>query len=305
MTHDSRQLTQFIKQTAAEAGFDACGIAAATVLETEAMHLDSWLAAGCHAGMAYMARNVAKRANPALLVENARSVAVMLLNYKPPQRQPASAPQVAYYAYGVDYHDYIREKLAAVIAAVKTVAPETAIRGFVDTAPVLEKAWAVRAGLGWIGKNNLLISPTLGSFTFIATLMLDAPLEYATQQEKNRCGKCTRCIDACPGRALQPYRLNAHRCISYHNKRKGKNGVPLENYCFGCDYCQLACPWNEKTPPHRMNRWTIPEIVNFSAGDWERLDEPAFNTIFARSALQDVGFAKLKANLNVCTGKPS
>ncbi|MDR0582490.1 MAG: tRNA epoxyqueuosine(34) reductase QueG [Prevotellaceae bacterium] len=301
---DKPAFTQFIKDAVAGAGFDACGIAAATALETERSHLNSWLAAGHHAGMAYMARNVEKRANPALLVENARSVVVSLLNYKPPQRQPANVPQIAYYAYGIDYHHFIREKLAAVMAAVKAVSPATVLRGFVDSAPILEKAWAVRAGLGWIGKNNLLISPVLGSFTFIATLVLDAELEYATRREKNRCGKCTRCLDACPGGALRPYRLNANRCISYHNKRKGENGVPLKNYCFGCDYCQLACPWNAQTPPHRMNNWTIPEIVNFTAGDWHNLDEPAFNTIFAKSVLQDVGFAKLKANLDACNGKP-
>jgi epoxyqueuosine reductase len=302
---DKPALTQFIKNAAMEAGFDACGIAAATVLETEATHLNDWLTAGYHADMAYMARNVEKRVNPALLVENARSVIVLLLNYKPPQRQSANVPQIAYYAYGVDYHYFIREKLDAVIAAVKTIAPEIILRGFVDTAPVLEKAWAVRAGLGWIGKNNLLISPALGSFTFIAALVSDAVLEYATQQEKSRCGKCTRCVDACPSRALQPYRLNAHRCISYHNKRKGENGVPLKNYCFGCDYCQLACPWNVNSPPHRMTNWTIPEIVNFSAGNWRNLDEPTFNTTFAKSVLHDVGFAKLKANLDVCSGKLS
>jgi epoxyqueuosine reductase len=302
---DKTSLTQFIKNAAAEAGFDACGSAAAAVLDTEAAHLNDWLAAGYHADMAYMARNVEQRANPALLVENAQSVIVLLLNYKPPQRQPATAPQIAYYAYGVDYHHFIREKLNAVMAAVKTVSPHITLRGFVDSAPVLEKAWAVRAGLGWIGKNKLLISPTLGSFTFIGVLVSDAALEYAAQQEKNRCGKCTRCLDACPGKALQPYRLNARRCISYHNKRKGENGVPLQNYCFGCDYCQLACPWNAATPPHRMTDWTIPEIVNFSADDWHNLDEPAFNTIFAKSVLRDAGFAKLKANLELCSGKRS
>jgi epoxyqueuosine reductase len=301
---DTPALTQCIKNAMAEAGFDACGMAAATVLEEEKARLNTWLAAGDHAGMAYMARNVEKRANPALLVENARSVIVSLLNYKPPRRQPATAPQIAYYAYGVDYHRFIREKLDAVIMAVKKAYPEIVMRGFVDSAPVFEKAWAVRAGLGWIGKNNLLISPALGSFTFIATLVSDAELEYAGRQEENRCGTCMRCVNACPSRALQPYRLNANRCISYHNKRRGENGVPLKNYCFGCDYCQLACPWNTKTPPHRMADWTIPETVNFTAGDWHNLDEPAFNTIFAKSVLQDAGFAKLKANLELCSGKP-
>jgi epoxyqueuosine reductase len=255
--------------------------------------------------MGYMARNIAKRTNPALLVENAKSVVALLLNYKPPQRQPASAPQIAYYAYGCDYHDFIRIKLKAVMAAVKTVCPEMTMRGFVDSAPVLEKAWAVRAGLGWIGKNNLLISPALGSFTFIAVLLSDVELDYAVRQEKNRCGNCTHCLDACPTKALEePYRLNANRCISYHNKRKGENGVPLQNYCFGCDYCQLACPWNVRTPPHRLSGWTIPEIPRFTAGDWRGLDEPAFNRIFAKSVLQDAGFAKLKNNLDVCSGKP-
>ncbi|MDR1680919.1 MAG: tRNA epoxyqueuosine(34) reductase QueG [Prevotellaceae bacterium] len=296
-------LTQYIKEAVAAAGFDACGTAPVAPLTAETAQLRQWLADGRHAGMTYMERYTDRRENPALLLDGARSVVVMLYSYKPPATQPPDAPKIAYYAYGRDYHDVIRHKLKTVIASVAAACPEVRLRGFVDSAPVLEKAWAVRAGLGWIGKNCLLVSPRFGSFTFIAELLVTAELDYNTPTAASRCGSCRRCLDACPGGALDAYRIDANRCISYHNKRKGNNGIDIGRYCFGCDCCQLACPWNFAAPTHRHAGWTIPEIVRFSAADWQGLDEAAFNRIFAQSALRETGFSKLQSNWNTCLGK--
>jgi epoxyqueuosine reductase len=298
-------LTLSLRTAAAAVGFDACGVAPAARLSDEAGRLRRWLERGEHAGMGYMERNVDLRTDPARLLDGLRSVVVLLMNYKPPRTQPPDAPQIARYAYGVDYHRYIHSRLRLLAAALRDLCPGARLRGCVDTAPVMEKAWAVRAGLGWVGKNTLLISPAFGSFTFVAVLLTDVVLEYSTVPERNRCGACRRCLDACPTKALEPYRLDANRCLSYHNKRRGVNGVPTGNRCFGCDVCQLACPWNDATPTHRQRDWTIPEIVDYTADDWRCLDEPTFLRTFARSVLKETGFAKLKSNIDSCSGKPS
>jgi len=253
---DTKVLTQLIKETAHDAGFDACGVAPAAKLPDEARRLQHWLDNGYHAELAYMERSVDKRANPALLVENAQSVVVLLTNYKPPHTQPPDAPQVAYFAYGRDYHDWLRAKLNIIVTTVKNRFPDVHLRGFTDTAPVFERAWAVRAGLGWLGKNNLLISPRFGSFVFLSTLLLDAELMYDTPPPMPSCGTCTKCIDACPTRALrEPYLLDANRCISYLTQYKKPTTIDTHGYCFGCDICQLACPWNEHSPPHTHADW--------------------------------------------------
>ncbi len=303
---DKVVLTRFVKNAVANAGFDACGIAPVALLSDEAACLAAWLAAGYNAGMGYLAKHVDKRENPALLVENAKSVVVMLMNYKPAERQRGAVPKIACYAYGNDYHDLIRAKLHQIIQAVKTAFPPLQLRGFVDTAPVLEKAWAKRAGLGWIGKNNLLVSPVYGSFVFLSVLLLDAELVYNSAEEKDRCGNCTKCIDACPNKALeQPYLLNANKCISYHTiENKNTAAVNLHGYCFGCDYCQLACPWNKQSPAHQQAGWpVIPAILHYTADDWEHLDEQSFNTIFANSPIQRAGFHKFKSNIALCNYK--
>jgi epoxyqueuosine reductase len=300
---DKASLTRTIKEAVAAAGFDACGIAPIAPLTAETERLRQWLADGRHAGMTYMERHTDKRENPTLLLDGAQSVVVMLLNYKPPATQPPDAPKIAYYAYVRNYHDVIHQKLKILSASVATACPGIRLRGFVDSAPVLEKVWAMRAGLGWIGKNCLLVSPRFGSFTFIAELLVTTELDYDTPITASRCGSCRRCLDACPGGALEAYRLDANRCISYHNKRKSENGIDIRPYCFGCDYCQLACPWNIAAPPHRHADWTIPEIVRFTAADWQGLDEAAFNRIFAQSVLRETGFLKLQSNWNVCSGK--
>lgn len=300
---DKTSLTRYIKDAVLAAGFDACGIAPVAPLTAETRRLKQWLAAGYQADMSYMERYTDKRENPARLLDNAQSVVVMLLNYKPPAMQPPDAPKIASYAYVRNYHHVIRRRLNNICATVAKAYPDVRLRGFVDTGPVLEKAWAARAGLGWTGKNTLLVSPVFGSYTFIAELLVAAALDYDRAVDGSRCGNCRRCIDACPGGALDAYRLDARRCISYHNKRKGANGVDIRPWCFGCDCCQHVCPWNAATPAHRHDGWTIPEIVGFTADDWLGLDEETFNRIFAQSVLRETGFVKLQSNWNVCSGK--
>jgi epoxyqueuosine reductase len=296
---DTAGFTRLLKEKALLLGFDACGAAPAGALSCEGANLRQWLAAGRHAGMGYMARNVEKRSDVRLLVAGARSVFMLLMSYKPAAMQPAAAPQVACYAYGNDYHDVIRGKLKMLEETVCTRAPHAQARGFVDSAPVFEKAWAARAGLGWIGKNNLLVSPVFGSFVFLAALVMEAELIYDEPLE-NRCGNCERCVAACPTGALEaPYRLNAQKCIAYQTiEHKGEATTPTYGYVFGCDLCQLLCPWNKAVPAHAHAELTpLPEIFSYTAADWLALDETQFNHIFAHSPLRRSGLKKIQENV--------
>jgi epoxyqueuosine reductase len=280
-------------------GFDACGAAAADTLRREADCLQQWLDAGRHGDMGYMARHVDKRRDVRLLVAGARSVLMLLMSYKPAARPPAAAPQVACYAYGNDYHDVIRSKLAVLENAVRMHRPDAQVRGFVDSAPLFEKAWAARAGLGWIGKNNLLVSPVFGSFVFLAALVTDVELVYDAPLE-SRCGSCGRCVAACPTGALEaPYRLNAQRCIAYQTiEHRGGTDTPTGGYFFGCDLCQLRCPWNTAAPAHTHAELApLPEILSYTAADWLALDETQFNRIFARSPLRRGGLKKIQETI--------
>jgi epoxyqueuosine reductase len=296
---DTVTFTRVLKEKALSLGFDACGVAPAGATPREGAYLREWLAAGNHAGMAYMARNTEKRADVRLLVPGARSVLMLLLGYKPAAVQPAAAPQVAYYAYGEDYHMVIRRKLGVLEDLVRTHRPRAQVRAFVDSAPVFEKAWAVRAGLGWIGKNNLLVSPVFGSFVFLATLVTEAELLYDAPVE-SRCGSCMGCVAACPTGALEaPYRMNARQCIAYQTiEHKGATTAPTHGYCFGCDLCQLQCPWNRAARPHAHRELApLPEILAYTAADWLSLDEARFNAVFARSPLRRSGFEKIRDNV--------
>jgi epoxyqueuosine reductase len=296
---DTAGFTRLLKEKALSLGFDACGAAPAGALLREGAYLQQWLAAGNHAGMSYLARNVEKRSDVRLLVAGARSVFMLLLNYKPATVQPAAAPQVAYYAYGEDYHAVIRRKLKVLEDVVKTHYPQAQARGFVDSAPVFEKAWAARAGLGWIGKNNLLVSPVFGSFIFLATLITEVELSYDEPLE-NRCGNCGRCVTACPTGALAaPHRLHAQKCIAYQTiEHKGETTEPTHGYIFGCDLCQLHCPWNKAARACTHVEFApLPEILSFTAADWLALDEAQFNAIFARSPLQRCGLKKIQENV--------
>ena len=298
--------TQIIKGLAAQFGFDHCGIAKAVVLDEDARRLESWLKKGMHGSMQYMENNFDMRIDPSKLVPGAKSVITLLLNYFPSQHQNPAAPKIATYAYGNDYHEVIREKLTHFLAEIKQSIGEVAGRGFVDSAPVLERSWAQRTGLGWIGKNGNLINKQSGSFFFIATLIIDLELNYDDPYAKDYCGSCTKCIDSCPTDAILPNKVvDGSKCISYFTielketlipeKMKGK----FDNWMFGCDVCQEVCPWNRfSSPTSEVNFSPIPAILNFSTNDWEELTEENFKIIFKDSPLKRSKFAGIKRNLH-------
>ena len=298
--------TSIIKSIAAKFGFDHCGIAKAELLEDDARRLESWLQKGMHGNMQYMENYFDLRIDPRKLVPGAKSVITLLLNYFPEQQQTVAAPNIAKYAFGEDYHEVIREKLRQFLAAIKLQIGEVNGRGFVDSAPVLERSWAQRTGLGWIGKNGNLINKQSGSFFFIATLVVDLELQSDDPYAKDYCGSCTRCIDHCPTDAILPDKvIDGSRCISYFtielkdalipDRMKGK----FNDWMFGCDVCQDVCPWNRFSKPSPETRFTpIPEILNFTTNDWEALTEENFKLIFKNSPLKRSKFAGIKRNLH-------
>ena len=297
--------TAFIKSLAAEHGFDYCGIAKAQLLDDDARRLESWLSKGMHGSMQYMENHFDLRIDPSKLVPGAQSIITLLLNYFPEQQQSASAPKISKYAFGKDYHEVIRSKLKLFLQQIKEQVGEVHGRGFVDSAPVLERAWARKAGIGWIGKNGNLINKQSGSFFFIATLIVDLELMYDGAFAKDYCGTCTKCIDNCPTDAIMPDKvIDGSKCISYFtielkdalipDNMKGK----FDNWMFGCDVCQDVCPWNRFSIPNNEIEFTpIQEILNFSTNDWEELTEESFKIIFANSALKRSKFSGLKRNL--------
>jgi len=298
-----------IKEEARRLGFDGCGISRAEALPEDALRLRSWLDHGYHAGMAYMERQPEKRIDPTLLFEGARSVISVLLNYRPPKMQTdPEAPILAKYAYGKDYHVVVREKLNRLMKKISSGIAPVRGRAFVDTAPLLEKAWAARAGLGWIGKNTCLISPGKGSFCFIGTLLIDIPLQY-DRPIADRCGDCTLCIDACPAKAIvAPRTLDAGRCISYWTiENKAAIGEAfrnrLGNRVFGCDICQDVCPWNRSVAPHHEKDFAPPPgLLEMTRADWFSLNEEQYGRIFQNSAVKRIGFEGLKRNLECIAG---
>ena len=297
--------TQFIKRLAAQFGFDHCGIAKAVVLDEDARRLESWLNKGMHGSMQYMENNFDMRIDPAKLVPGAKSVITLLLNYFPSQHQDPAAPKIASYAYGNDYHEVIREKLTRFLAEIKQSIGEVAGRGFVDSAPVLERSWAQRTGLGWIGKNGNLINKQGGSFFFIATLIIDLELNYDDPYAKDYCGSCTKCIDSCPTDAILPNKVvDGSKCISYFTIELKETLIPetmkgkFDNWMFGCDVCQDVCPWNRfSSPTSEINFTPIAAILNFSKSDWEELTEENFKIIFKDSPLKRSKFSGIKRNL--------
>ncbi|MGE4586300.1 MAG: tRNA epoxyqueuosine(34) reductase QueG [Mangrovibacterium sp.] len=302
---NSRDRSERIKQKALALGFLDCGISRADFLEEEKPALDRWLQQGLHGEMQYMARNREKRLDPRLLVEGARSVVSVLLNYYPRGSQsPQDAPVLSKYAYGKDYHFVLKEKLKKLMAYVQEFIAPCCGRVFTDSAPVLDKAWAVRAGLGWIGKNTNLIHPEHGSFFFIGELILDLELEPDNKTVLDRCGTCTRCIDACPTRAIvNPRVLDARRCISYQTvELKGALDERLKDLfrdrVFGCDICQDVCPWNRNPVPHREADFEPhPRLLKLSREQWMNMDRPLFHMLFKDSAVRRTGYAGLKRNL--------
>ena len=301
-----QQQTYFVKSVAAQLGFDFCGIAKAQVLDEDARRLESWLNKGLHGSMDYMANHFDLRINPSKLVPGAKSVITLLVNYFPAEKQVSAAPKISKYAFGKDYHEVIRDKLKNFLDQIKAETGEINGRGFVDSAPVLERSWAQRAGIGWVGKNGNLINKQSGSFFFIATLITDLELEYDTPFVKDFCGNCTKCIDQCPTDAILPDKvIDGSRCISYFTIELKDALIPktmkgkFDNWMFGCDVCQDVCPWNRFSKSTQETGFTpIPEILNLSSSAWEELTEESFKSIFKNSPLKRAKFEGIKRNLN-------
>ena len=297
--------TQLIKQKAKELGFMFCGISKADFLEKEARELDEWLKRGYHGKMSYMENYFDKRLDPRLLVDNAKSVVSLLLNYFPSEVQNASeTTKLAKYAYGEDYHFVIKDKLKEFFTFIHEEIGEVGGRMFVDSAPVMDKAWAKRSGLGWMGKNTNLIHPKHGSFFFIAELILDLELE-ADGPMKDYCGTCTACIDECPTDAIvEPYVVDGSKCISYLTIELKDEILPkefhgkMESWMFGCDICQDVCPWNRFSKPHNEQRFNPHEnLLKMSKADWADLTEEVFQEVFKKSAVKRTKISGLKRNI--------
>ncbi len=299
------QHTSAIKQEAARLGFMACGIAKATQLDDDAKRLEAWLSKGFNAGMQYMENNFDLRIDPTKLVPGAKSVITVLLNYYPQETQQTDAPKVAKYAWGTDYHFVIREKLNELLYFIKTNIGDVHGRGFVDSAPVLERSWALRSGLGWIGKNANLLTRHSGSFFFIATLITDLELTPDAPFLTDHCGTCTRCMDACPTEAIiSPKEIDSNKCISYLTIELKdaliSNGMEskMDGWMFGCDVCQDVCPWNRFSKANSETGFTpIPEILNLSLGEWEAMSEDAFRKIFKDSPLKRSKWRGIQRNI--------
>jgi epoxyqueuosine reductase len=294
-----------IKQEAARLGFDYCNIAEAVKLDEDARRLESWLNKGFNGSMQYMENHFDLRIDPTKLVPGAKSVITLMLNYFPSATQDTSLPRISKYAYGKDYHEVIREKLKYLLAFIKENIGEIHGRGFVDSAPVLERSWAVRSGLGWIGKNGNLITKNAGSFFFLATLITDLSLQYDDPFAKDYCGSCRKCIDACPTDAILDEKIiDGSKCISYFTielkdmlipeEQKGK----FKNWMFGCDICQDVCPWNRFSKPSTEPALQyLPEVLNFTTAEWEALTEESFRKIFKNSPLMRTKFKGIQRNL--------
>lgn len=302
--------TNLIKQFSRQLGFSYCGIAKAEQLDDDARRLEAWLNKGMHGQMQYMENYFDLRINPAKLVPGAKSVITLLMNYFPQQGQHTDGPKISKYAYGEDYHEVIRAKLKDLLAQINETIGEVNGRGFVDSAPVLERAWAKKSGLGWIGKNGNLITKSSGSFYFIATLITDLELQYDHPLTKDFCGTCTKCIDACPTNAILPEKvIDGSKCISYFTIELKEVLIPdemkgrFENWAFGCDICQDVCPWNRFSSPTVEPAFQpLPEIMNLSSKEWEQFTEDQFRKIFKHSPIKRTKFKGLERNLKFIAG---
>ncbi len=295
-----------IKQISLDLGFSYCGIAKCKQLDEDARKLENWLNQGYHGTMHYMANHFDLRINPGKLVPGAKTVLTLLMNYYPAAIQPAQAPKISKYAYGTDYHQVIREKLQVFLDRLRALFGNVQGRGFVDSAPVLERAWARETGLGWIGKNGNLITRQNGSFFFIATLITDLEADqYDDPYAKDYCGTCTKCIDACPTEAIEPDRvINGSKCISYFTIELKEELIPaaekgrFENWLFGCDICQDVCPWNRFSTPSKEEQFTpIPELFHLKPADWEAMGEEKFRKLFRNSPLKRTKYKGIIRNL--------
>jgi len=299
------QHTRIVKETACILGFQFCGLSKAQKLNEDAKWLEQWLNKGMHGSMKYMENYFDLRIDPRKLVPGAKSVISLLINYFPSQKQNADSPKISKYAYGRDYHDIIKNKLRSFLDILHVKIGEVQGRGFVDSAPVLERSWAQRSGLGWIGKNGNLINKQNGSFFFIATLITDLELEYDDAFAKDYCGSCTRCIDACPTDAILPDKvIDGSKCISYFTIELKEMLIPgemkgrFDNWVFGCDTCQDVCPWNRFAKPATDVEFSpIYEVLNLTSKNWEELNAETFKKIFKDSAIRRSKFAGIQRNL--------
>lgn len=303
MINNKEKYSNFIKTEAKRLGFLSCGISKAEFLEEEAPRLEGWLNKNHHGEMKYMENHFDKRLNPTLLVDDAKSVISLLLNYYPSESQNSESYKISKYAYGQDYHFVIKEKLKELLNTIQTEIGEVSGRAFVDSAPVLDKAWAAKSGLGWIGKNSNLLTQQVGSFYFIAELIVDLELEY-DHATTDHCGTCTACIDACPTEAIvAPYVVDGSKCISYFTIELKEN-IPLDmkgkmdDWMFGCDVCQDVCPWNKFSKAHNEPLFNPnPELLSFTKKDWEEVTENTFKKVFKNSAVKRTKLEGLQGNI--------
>ena len=304
MINNKEKYTKLIKAEAQRLGFLSCGISKAGFMEQEAPRLENWLNDQMNGQMIYMENHFDKRLNPTLLVDGAKSVISLLLNYYPSEIQNENSYKISKYAYGQDYHHVIKEKLKELLHFIQTEIGEVSGRAFVDSAPVLDKAWAAKSGLGWVGKNSNLITQKVGSFYFIAELIIDLELEYDSPTT-DHCGSCTACLDACPTEAIvAPYVVDGSRCVSYFTIEL-KDNLPQEmkgkfdDWMFGCDVCQDVCPWNRFSKPHNEPLFQAnPDILNFSKADWEEITVDTFQKVFKNSAVKRTKYEGLLRNIN-------
>lgn len=309
MISGKSHLTEWMKEAALRHGFMGAGISKAEKLEEEALHLEAWLNRNFHGQMAYMANHFDLRIDPTKLVPGAKSVISLIYNYYPGEESTSSGGssfKISRYAFGEDYHKVVRRKLKALVKEMKSVIGDFHGRVFVDSAPLLERDWAKRSGLGWVGKNTLLIHPKKGSYFFLAEIVLDVEFEY-DQPIRDHCGTCTRCIDACPTEAISPegYLLDGSKCISYLTIEL-KDAIPeafhnsMEDWIFGCDICQEVCPWNRFAEKHtdielEMN----PGLKGRNTADWLEMTDEVFGKAFEKSPLKRAGLEKLKNTMQI------
>ncbi|MBI1184402.1 tRNA epoxyqueuosine(34) reductase QueG [bacterium] len=298
-----RDLQQLVKESARKTGFDACGISTARFLEEEAPLLEKWLSANMHGEMQYMANHFDKRLDPRQLFPGCKSVISLVANYYPQKEQPAGLPKISRYAYGRDYHKVLKKMCKELIETLQKQIGDFAGRAFVDSAPVMDKAWAKNSGLGWMGKHSNLINRNIGSYFFIAEILCDLDIE-PDAPIKDYCGSCTKCIDVCPTDAIAaPYLVDGSKCISYLTIEL-KNAIPetfkdkYSDWVFGCDICQEVCPWNRFAKPHTKEDWSYhADKLEMDWKDWEEITEELFEKRFAGSPLKRAKLNGIKRNV--------
>ncbi|WP_262733247.1 tRNA epoxyqueuosine(34) reductase QueG [Gaetbulibacter sp. NE] len=303
MNSQTSKYTKLIKEESKRLGFLSCGISKAEFLEEEASRLEKWLNANMHGEMRYMENHFDKRLDPTKLVDGSKSVVSLLLNYFPSQTQNTESYKLSKYAYGTDYHFVIKDKLKQLLQFIQDEIGEVSGRAFVDSAPVLDKAWAAKSGLGWIGKHSNLLTQKVGSFYFIAELIIDLELDYDTPTT-DHCGSCTACIDACPTEAIvKPYVVDGSKCISYLTIEL-KDNIPsdfknkTDDWMFGCDVCQDVCPWNRFSKPHNEPLFNPhPELLEMTKKDWDEITEDTFKKVFKKSAVKRTKYSGLTRNI--------